>query len=413
MDHGLLIPSVDRKGGRHEPHRQAQRDNRVTRFLGILLLWTSAWWLILGALLHPVLPGGWLTVLAAAVLCTVPVLVRLRSMGGETYPSALKRIWLFRPFWYIQLFIPLLSLSGLVGALAGLPFGAGGSAGRWALAVATLLLVVFGLVGYAGTRWLVVRRVDVRFDDLPPGLEGMRIVQISDLHVGPHTSRRYLARVAAAVRDAQPDLIAVTGDQVDDYARDVELFAAAFHGLSAPLGVFAIPGNHDVYAGWPAVRRGLEAMGMTVLVNRAIPLERNGARFWLAGTGDPAGRPLSRADSGVAPDIERTLAGVPPDSFTIALAHNPALWPALAERGVDLTLSGHTHHGQLSIPRLRWSLASPFVKHAMGEHRLERSYLYISPGTNYWGIPFRIGALPEVTVLTLRRAYPDDLAREV
>ena len=85
---------------------------------------------------------------------------------------------------------------------------------------------------------------------------------------------------------ARPDR--VTGDQVDDYARDVEPFAAAFSGLSAPLGVFAIPGNHDVYAGWEEVRRGLEAMGITVLVNRAVPLERNGARFWLAGTGDPA-----------------------------------------------------------------------------------------------------------------------------
>lgn len=374
------------------------------RFLGVLLLWTATWWMILGALLHPVLPGGWLTVLAAAILCTAPILARLGNMGVEAYPSALKRIWLFRSFWYIQLFIPLLSLTGLVGALAGLPFGAGGSAGRWALAAAAAALALFGLVGYAGTRRLVVRRVDVRFDDLPAGLEGMRIVQVSDLHVGPHTSRRHLARIAAAVRDAQPDLIAITGDQVDDYARDVEPFAAAFGDLSAPLGVFAIPGNHDVYAGWPAVRRGLEAMGLTVLVNRAVPLERNGSRFWVAGTGDPAGRPLSQGGSGAAPDIERTLAGVPPEDFTIALAHNPALWPALAQRGVDLTLSGHTHHGQLSIPRLKWSLASPFVKHAMGEHRQERSQLYVSPGTNYWGIPFRIGALPEVTVLTLRRA---------
>jgi hypothetical protein len=206
--------------------------------------------------------------------------------------------------------------------------------------------------------------------------------------------------VAAAVRDAQPDLIAVTGDQVDDYARDVEPFAAAFRGLSAPLGVFAIPGNHDVYAGWPAVHRGLEAMGITVLVNRAVAVERNGASFWVAGTGDPAGR---RGTPAAAPDIEKTLADIPPGGFTLALAHNPALWPALAERGVELTLSGHTHYGQIAIPRLGWSLASPFLEHAMGQHRRDGSQLYINPGTNYWGIPFRIGTLPEVTVLTLRR----------
>jgi len=248
-------------------------------------------------------------------------------------------------------------------------------------------------------RRLVVRRLDVRVDDLPAGLEGMRIVQISDLHVGPHTSRRHLARVVAAIREARPDLIAVTGDQVDDHARDVEPFAEAFHGLSAPLGVFAIPGNHDVYAGWPAVHQGLEAMGMTVLVNRAVPLERNGARFWVAGTGDPAGR----RGSPVAPDIERTLAAVPQGVFTLVLAHNPALWPALADHGVDLTLSGHTHYGQIAIPRLGWSLASPFLEHAMGRHQRDGSQLYINPGTNYWGIPFRLGTPPEVTVLTLRR----------
>ena len=104
------------------------------------------------------------------------------------------------------------------------------------------------------------------------------------------------------------------------------------------------------------------------------------------------------------PDIDRTLAQVPAGAFTLALAHNPALWPRLANRHVQLTLSGHTHHGQVSIPRLRWSLASLFLEYAMGSYRRGGSLLYINPGTNYWGLPLRIGALPEVTVLTLRRA---------
>ena len=105
----------------------------------------------------------------------------------------------------------------------------------------------------------------------------------------------------------------------------------------------------------------------------------------------------------VAPDVERTLAAVPPGAFTLALAHNPALWPQLAARDVDLTLSGHTHYGQLAVPRLGWSMASLFLELAMGTYRTGDSVLYINPGTNFWGIPFRIGALPEVTVVTLRR----------
>ena len=94
----------------------------------------------------------------------------------------------------------------------------------------------------------------------------------------------------------------------------------------------------------------------------------------------------------------------------VALAHNPALWPALAQRAVPLTLSGHTHYGQLAIPRLGWSAASAFLDLAMGAHRQGDALLYISPGTNYWGVPFRIGTPPEVTVLTLQRTAPGDEA---
>jgi uncharacterized protein len=88
----------------------------------------------------------------------------------------------------------------------------------------------------------------------------------------------------------------------------------------------------------------------------------------------------------------------------IAFAHNPSLWPSLAARGVALTLSGHTHWGQFALPKLGWSLASPFLDHAMGAHIDNDALLYISPGTGYWGIPFRIGASPEVTLVTLRNA---------
>jgi predicted MPP superfamily phosphohydrolase len=118
----------------------------------------------------------------------------------------------------------------------------------------------------------------------------------------------------------------------------------------------------------------------------------------IVGTGDPAGR---RQGNG-APDIDRALAGVPNGATVVALAHNPALWPALAERGVTLTLSGHTHWGQLAIPQLGWSLASPFQARAMGVHREGSSMLYIHPGTGYWGLPFRLGAAPEVTRITLQ-----------
>ena len=383
---------------------------RMGPVLAFMLAWMALWWSILGALLAPVVPGSWLAVLALALLAAAPLGPLARGFGGRAYPSARTRLWVLRPFWYVQLVLPLVAAAGLIGALLGLPFSAAGTAGRAAAAVAAAALALLALAGYAGSRRLVVRRLDVLVDGLPAGLDGLRLAQISDLHVGPHTSRRFLERVASAVRDARPDLVASTGDQVDDYAADVAHFTAAFGEVTAPLGVFAIPGNHDVYAGWDAVRRGMEQAGMRVLVNDAVALERNGVRFWVAGTGDPAARHWSRGGAGTAvPDIERTLAGIPAGELTLVLAHNPALWPALARRGATLTLSGHTHHGQLSIPRLGWSLASPFLEHAMGVHRAGDSLLYVHPGTNFWGIPFRIGALPEVTVLTLRPGALSDI----
>ena len=375
----------------------------MRRVVAIGAAWMSAWWLIIGLLLAPVLPGHWLPVVLAAFLAALPLLFLGRGFAGA-YPSAAVRMFIFRPFWYVQMGLPLIASAGVLGFLAGAPFGSAVSGGRWGLLLMAAAFAVAIVAGYVGSRWLQVRELEASFPDLPAALDGMRIVQVSDLHVGPHTSRRYLAKVARAIQAARPDLIAITGDQVDDYAPDVAHFAKAFSGLSAPLGVFAIAGNHDVYAGWAPVRAGLEAMGITVLVNDAVELVRGEGRFWLAGTGDPAGAGRHRGRGGeAAPDIARTLARVPDGAFTLALAHNPALWPRLAQRGVHLTLSGHTHHGQLSIPKLGWSLASPFLELAMGSHRQGGSLLYINPGTNYWGLPFRIGALPEVTVVTLRR----------
>jgi predicted MPP superfamily phosphohydrolase len=262
--------------------------------------------------------------------------------------------------------------------------------------------VVLGL-GYIGSKRLVVRRVDVDVPNLPASFDGLRIVQLSDLHIGPHIPRRFLERVVRTTQALEPDLIAVTGDLIDDRAEDVNVYAKKLGALTAPLGVYMIPGNHDVYAGWEEVERGLRAANLgTVMVNEARTIWRGDDSLVLVGTGDPAGG--KRGSSRAAPDIERAMANVPDDATVIAFAHNPALWPKLAQRGVALTLSGHTHWGQFALPALGWSLASPFLEHAMGAHIIDEAQLYISPGTGYWGIPFRIGASPEVTLVTLHRA---------
>jgi predicted MPP superfamily phosphohydrolase len=269
------------------------------------------------------------------------------------------------------------------------------------VSAAAALYALGAIAGWIGSRWLHVRQLRATFPDLPPALEGLRIVQLSDLHIGPQTSRRFLDRVRRASVAAGGDLIVVTGDLVDDHAPDGAHYASTLGDLAAPLGVYVVPGNHDVYASWPAVRAELERLPVTILVNESRLVRRGDARFAVAGTGDPAGRWI--ATSQAAPDIEATLRDIPPGTFTIVLAHNPSLWPALAERGIPLTLSGHTHWGQLALPAFKWSLAGVFLEDAMGVVTREASLLYIHPGTGFWGIPFRIGARPEVTIIELRR----------
>jgi predicted MPP superfamily phosphohydrolase len=365
--------------------------------LGVYILVT---WGTLELLASGLFPGAEAVTLGLALFTTIPIAAFALWRGWPFYPGAVFRLLVVRPFWYTQLLLPLVSAAGLLGLIVGAPFGKALLVGRilagTMLAVATVLLVL----GYLGTRRLVVRRVDADVPDLPFEFDGLRIVQLSDLHIGPHTNRRFLERVVNAARSLQPDIIAVTGDLIDDRAEDVAVYARALGSLAAPLGVYMIPGNHDVYAGWDEVERGLRdaALG-TVLVNEVTLLRRGDATLALVGTGDPAGG--ARGNSRAAPNVELAMAEVPDHATVIAFAHNPALWPSLAARGVALTLSGHTHWGQLALPRHGWSLASPFLEHAMGAPMEDEALLYINPGTGYWGIPFRLGASPEITLVTL------------
>jgi predicted MPP superfamily phosphohydrolase len=359
-------------------------------------------WGIIALLAYGASPIAAAVTILVAAYTTIPLFVFLRGGGWTFYPTAAYRLYVIRPLLYAQAMLPFVAGSGVLGLVIGAAVGHPFGVARWfALVVATVLTLMF-IVGYAGSRRLVIHELEASLPNLPSAFDGATIAQISDLHVGPHTSRAYLRRVVAAIESLSPDLIAVTGDQIDDRPEDVEHYAAAFAGLRAPLGVFVIVGNHDVYAGWDDVERELRArVPATLLLNEARPLSRDGAVVYLAGTGDPAG--IQTHSRRAAPDIERMLSSVPGGAPVIALAHNPALWPMLAERGVALTLSGHTHWGQFSFPQWDWSLASPFLEQAMGAYQRGDALLYITPGAGYWGLPFRIGAPAEVTHVTLRR----------
>lgn len=366
-------------------------------------LYFAAAWATIVALAAGLFPGAGLAAAALAVYCMLPLVLFIRWRGWPFYPGAAFRLLVVRPVLYGNLMLPFVAAAGILGAAAGAFFGHALLAGRLSALGALVAIGLLLFAGYVGSRQLVVRHVEAFVPALAPGFDGLRIVQLSDLHVGPHTSRRFIDRVVRATQALTPDIIAITGDLVDDRAEDVAVYAELLGELSAPAGLFMIPGNHDVYAGWDDVEDALRRARLgTVLVNEAHVIRRGNDAIAVVGTGDPAGG--RRGTSRAAPDIDRALAGVPDDMTVVAFAHNPSLWPSLASRGVALTLSGHTHWGQFALPRFGWSLASPFLALAMGAHTQEDSLLYISPGTGYWGIPFRIGARPEVTLVTVRRA---------
>ncbi|MEO7997724.1 MAG: metallophosphoesterase [Gemmatimonadaceae bacterium] len=364
-------------------------------------------WSVITALTWRLFPGATVIVGGVALYTAAPLFVFLRRLKWNFYPGALFRVFVVRALLYTQLMLPFVVIGAVLGALVGWPFGAALLVSRLLALTVFVAAVALLVTGYFGSRSLVTREVEARIPSLPVEFDGLRIAQLSDLHVGPQSSRAFLARVVRAVEALKPDIIAVTGDLIDDRPEDVHVYADALGKLRAPDGVFMIPGNHDVYAGWTDVQRELRRLvNGHVLVNDSHILRRGEASLAIVGTGDPAGPQRGVGDL-VGPDISRALSRVPAGTTVVALAHNPALWPALLQRNVALTLSGHTHWGQFAFPKRNWSLASRFLRHAMGAYKDARSLLYISPGTGYWGIPFRIGALPEITSITLRRSTAD------
>ncbi len=236
---------------------------------------------------------------------------------------------------------------------------------------------------------------------LKPGLHGLRIAQISDLHFGPYTGEREVRAAMDAAHAAGPDLIVLTGDFVTatwifHYGHrpvgKIVPCAELLRSLCAPCGVFAILGNHDWGTDAGIIAGTLCEAGIRVLRNEAVPIERGGARLWLVGI-DSA--------SVCAADLERALAAVPSSDPVVLLAHEPDFADEAARYAIDLQLSGHSHGGQIVIPGLPGYLPPLGRKYPRGLYRVGKLMLYANRGIGVSGAPVRFNAPPEVTVVDL------------
>ena len=243
-----------------------------------------------------------------------------------------------------------------------------------------------------------IKRTEIALEGLPRALEGFRIVQLSDLHVGPTIKREFVERVVLEVNAQSPDLIAITGDLVDGTPAQLLGELEPLKGLRAPHGVFYVTGNHEYYWGAQAWLEAASELNMVALANAHRVIEHRGAKLVIAGVNDYS---AERHIPEHASDPAAALLGAPQDAaITILLAHQPKSIHAASRAGFDLQLSGHTHGGQFYPWNLVVGLAHPF---SVGLGKQDNTQIYVSRGTGYWGTPIRLGAPSEISELILRR----------
>lgn len=346
---------------------------------------------LIAALAH--LAGHVWPLVGAAALLTGVFLQGLfgpRSVWGAPGKARLYLVlWPFFAWWTVALlFLLVLPLAIAVAAGLGRSTEEAVAGGLAAASVAAC---------FALRQRPRVRAHDVFVEGLPASFDGYRIAQISDLHCGPFASGERVAGWVRRVNRLQPDLVAVTGDLIASGSSFVSTVASALGGLRARDGVFAAMGNHDYFTDGEAFSVALSEAGLSVLRNRGIQLRRGSGSIYVAGVDDT----WTRRD-----DIERALADRPPEAPVILLAHDPVLFPEAAARRVDLTLSGHTHGGQLALPIFarKLNLARLMTRFTTGLYRVGPSTLYVNRGLGTTGPPVRLAVPPEIAVLTLRAA---------
>jgi uncharacterized protein len=374
--------------------------------LALLLGLSAALHLYIGARIVPAFPGpvmaAMLSLLLLASALFVPMGLVARRVAKPPVADTLAWIGLV----FMGLFSSLLVLTALrdllllllrVGNLA-LPVAQSLEGIRMETAVAVPLagiaITLLGFLNARRTARVVTVRIPLR--GLPPALDGFTIAQISDIHVGPTIKHRYLERIVESVNRLKPDLVAITGDLVDGSVSELASQVEPLRRLVSKYGSFFVTGNHEYYSGVDAWVAELRRLGIRVLHNEHVVIERNGAKLVIAGVPDFGGGHFHESHRS---DPQQALAGAPADAAArILLAHQPRSAPAAARAGFDLQLSGHTHGGQFLPWNFLVKLQQPFTA---GLHKVEQLWVYVSRGTGYWGPPKRFGAPSEITQLEL------------
>lgn len=378
------------------------RLRRLMRYIPLIapvLLWAVPCWVLLHAGQHwplPVALGG--TALCVLGLVTMPLaMVRGHSRRQQDW-AAVVGDTLLGASWVLFTWSVLLGvLLRLALTVAGV--GDGQSRARivtWAVLVVVAVLLAWG---YAEARRVPrVRRLDVQLPRLGAGLDGTRVVLITDTHYGPLDRARWSARVCAKVNALDADLVCHAGDIADGTAERRRAQAAPLGTVQAARARVYVTGNHEYYSeaqGWVDL---MDELGWEPLRNSHLLIERGGDTLVVAGVDDVTAESSGLAGHGA--HLAGALKGADPDLPVLLLAHQPKFVDRAAADGIDLQLSGHTHGGQIwpfhHLVRIDQPVVAGLSRHGA------RTLLYTSRGTGFWGPPFRVFAPSEITLLVLR-----------
>jgi uncharacterized protein len=357
-----------------------------------LAAWPMAQWLLLAALL------------ASTVLMPLGFMARrMRALKMSrssadilAWGGALSMGW-FSSAWVLTVLRELVLLTTTAAHVLGATFLNLAVISVWSGVAVLVFSAAVTLLGlWNARRSAAVVAVDVPIANLPAALQGFRIAQISDVHVGPTIKRGYVSAIVRSVNRLQADMVAVTGDLVDGSVADLAAHVAPLADLSSTHGTYFVTGNHEYYSGAHAWITELRRLGLTVLMNQHVVLQHGAAELLVAGVADHGAHHF---DAQHRSDPQAALIGAPrAATVRVLLAHQPRGADAAEKAGFDLQLSGHTHGGQFWPWNHFVRLQQPFTA---GLHKWKKLWVYTSRGTGYWGPPKRLGAPSEITHLRL------------
>jgi predicted MPP superfamily phosphohydrolase len=366
-------------------------------FLVLAMLFFLPWWTLFASGVDwpfPVFLAG--TVVFAAWLVSFPFLMaaghghRRADRAARIADTTLGVIWVLFT-WS--------ALGGLVHlVMTGLDIGGADRARTIAVSVAVVSAGLLAWGHHEAMRVPRVKRLDVHVPRLGGGLDGTRVVVLADTHYGPIDRAGWSAQVAEAVNALDADVVVHAGDIADGTPAQRQEQSAPLGTIRSRLAKVYVTGNHEYAGEAQGWLDRMAALGWEPLHNRHVVVERGGDYLVLAGVDD-----VTAESSGLAghrPNLPGALAGADPDRPVLLVAHQPKYVRHAAAAGIDLQISGHTHGGQIWPFNFLVRLDQPTV-HGLSRHG-ERTQLYTSRGTGFWGPPFRVFASSEITLLTLR-----------